>query len=536
MRRRTTAAGLAAAMLFLASCASTGENREVHVFSSYLSAHGKEITEDNEVQELIAEKTGAKVIETWMGDDTNADEVIGKMILEGDYPDYIYATSDSMQKLIKNNALIPIDNYWDDYPYLKGYFTEDECERLRQSDGHIYYIPSFSKYYLKDTSTIHNDEAFWVQVKVLEWAGYPEINTLDDYFKLLEDYVAANPVDENGDPYIAYEIMANETFFFGLDNAPLFLDGYPNDGACKVHADTLTVEDFNISPTAKKWFEKLNEEYKKGIVDQSAFLLSNDDYNSLIKTGRVLGMVDQYWHFSNSVSGLPAECRYIPLGPVIEEGIEEHYHSTPAFDASQGMAISVTCEDPEAAVKFLNDLLSPEILNLRFWGLEGTDYMVGDDGVFYQTEEQYTQWRDTDYAKRHICTYSYFPYYWGMSQDGINAYNSSCQASMFYDRQPDIIKECLDAYGARTYVEMLNPAGENAPWYPMWSYTGTLEEGTDEYRVMNEIEALKREYLPRVVMAEDFEQAWKEYTEEYKKIDTDVYFNCLEEYVQSVAE
>ena len=34
-----------------------------------------------------------------------------------------------------------------------------------------------------------------MQVKVLEWANYPELKTLDDYFDLIESYLAANPVD-----------------------------------------------------------------------------------------------------------------------------------------------------------------------------------------------------------------------------------------------------------------------------------------------------------------------------------------------------
>ena len=34
------------------------------------------------------------------------------------------------------------------------------------------------------------------------------------------------------------------------------------------------------------------------------------------------------------------------------------------------------------ALQFVDDLLSEEIHNLRFWGVEGEDYQVGDDGLF----------------------------------------------------------------------------------------------------------------------------------------------------------
>ena len=32
--------------------------------------------------------------------------------------------------------------------------------------------------YGEDKTTTHNDEAFWVQARVLEWANYPKIQTL----------------------------------------------------------------------------------------------------------------------------------------------------------------------------------------------------------------------------------------------------------------------------------------------------------------------------------------------------------------------
>ena len=58
------------------------------------------------------------------------------------------------------------------------------------------------------------------------------------------------PKDENGEPYYGYEIQANDTWFFALDNPPMFLDGHPNDGCCIVDPDTLTAIDYNLSPTA----------------------------------------------------------------------------------------------------------------------------------------------------------------------------------------------------------------------------------------------------------------------------------------------
>ena len=56
----------------------------------------------------------------------------------GEYPDFISGNID----LYEANALIPVDEYWDEYPNLRSYFTDSQWELLKQEDGHIYWIPS----------------------------------------------------------------------------------------------------------------------------------------------------------------------------------------------------------------------------------------------------------------------------------------------------------------------------------------------------------------------------------------------------------
>lgn len=102
------------------------------------------------------------------------------------------------------------------------------------------------------------------------------------------------------------------------------------------------------------------------------------------------------------------------------------------------------------------------------------------------------------------------------------------QPNEFLDGLIPEIKECLDAYGAETYIEMLNPATENAPWFPMWSYSNTFTSETDYGRAKIQMDEIKQEYLPKVIMAEDFELAWEEYMNMYnKKVDIEAYLNEL---------
>ena len=150
-------------------------------------------------------------------------------------------------------ALIPLDDYIDQYPEFRDtWFTKEEWDKFRQPDGHIYWINPFGNTMGESTTTTHNDEAFWIQVRVLEWAGYPDIQTLDDYFKVLEDYIAANPTMEDGTQNIAYTILCEDWRYFCLENAGQFLAGYPNDGSVLVDKETLTIGDYNTSEDTKK--------------------------------------------------------------------------------------------------------------------------------------------------------------------------------------------------------------------------------------------------------------------------------------------
>jgi len=264
----------------------------IKTFSAFFAFNGSDMSKDNRIMNLIAKKTNAKVDIKWLAGQASS-EAVGTIIATGNYPDFIDG-SDATQQLIRANALVPIDKYWDEYPNIKNYFDKVNWEKLRQKDGHIYIIPQFDNYYKKDMSTFVNSEAFWIQIKVLKWANYPKIKSLDEYFDLIERYLKANPTMEDGKTsHIGYEILTDQWKYFCLENPPFFLDGYPNDGCCIIDPTTITAKDYNFTPTAKAYFKKLNEMFQKKIIDDTTFTLSYDQYIDRISQGRVLGMCEE---------------------------------------------------------------------------------------------------------------------------------------------------------------------------------------------------------------------------------------------------
>lgn len=520
-------------VLFIGAKADVEDEREVKQFTAFFAQSGTELDENNEIKKLIAEKIGAECKEIWLNYQ-NEESALNSYIASGEYPDFITGRLE----LYEADALIPIDEYWEDYPNIRNYLSEEEWEQFRLEDGHIYWMPQFGVVHGKQNDVIHYGEAFWIQTRVLKWAGYPKIRTMDQYFDLIEAYMAANPVMENGTPNIPYTILWDKDRFFCMENAPQFLDGYPNDGSCMVDPDALKVMDYNVTPTAKAYFAKLNEEYHKGIVDPESFTDTYTEYIEKLSTGAVLGMIDQWWDFGYELYAPYSRqhlheqgCEYVPLPVTIDETIPNQWHVTRSneLDCSVGVSITVSCKDIPGAMQFLNDMLEEEIQILRFWGIEGVDYSVNEDGEFYRTAEQRQRVSDVQLKASHFCVYSYFPRVEGFLPDGINSFSPESQKSEFWKTLSEPMKECLAAYGCETYVDMVGDNEEPGAWYPMYSYSGMLTNSTEAGIAWSNMNETKYTWLPQVVMSEDFEATWAEYMNAYEACEPEKFFADMQQ-------
>ena len=505
--------------------AASGEdgNKDIIDFSMFIAMPGPEINDGNEIQEIIAQKTGVRVKETWLTGQTAA-EAVGTIIAGGEYPDFIDG-GDGQMALYDAGALVAWDDYLEKHPKLKEMYSDEEWDRFRQEDGKIYWANIFQNTYGESKATTHNDEAFWIQARVLAWDNYPEIKTLDQYFDLLERYAAANPTMEDGSEVIPYTILCEDWRYFCIENAGQFLAGYPNDGSVIVNTETMKIEDYNTSETTHRYFQKLNEEYHKGIVDHEFATQTYDEYIAKLSTGRVLGMCDQWWDIYGTVNdvfkqqGLDMECcNDVPLGLTIDEGMENMWHTYgDTQNLANGVAVTTSCKDVDAAFQFLEDCLDQEIHDLRFWGVKDVDYQVDEDGLYYRTEEQRMQWANKEYQASHRCVYSYMPQYRGTSRDGKNAMNPEEQTSEFFSSLAQPLVDCFNAYGVTTYVEMIGSVEkETGPWFPMYSFSNNMTTETPGGVAWTKMGEVKHEWLPKVVMSDSFDSTWSDYMTAYE--------------------
>jgi putative aldouronate transport system substrate-binding protein len=513
---------------------ATEAPKEIKEFTGFFAVPGAELNADNEIQDIITEKIGAECKETWLTGQTS-EEAVGMLIASGEYPDFMNWTP----QLQDAGALVAIDSYFDEFPNIKNFWSESQWNTLKQEDGHIYSFPQFGKINEKLMDTTQGGEAFWLQTRVLKWANYPVVESLDQLFTLLENYYAANPTNADGSSVIPFEVLCYDWYYFCLENPPQFLDGWPNNGRCIVDPATYKVIDYNVTPTAERYFKKLNEEYKKGIIDPEFMTMNHDQFLEKVASGRVLCMVEQKWDFQSAEDSIKTQklegCTYVPLGITIDAGMKSMYYvANEAAVLSGGLSVTVSCKDVEGALKFVNDLLSPEIVTLRQWGVEGVDYTVGDDGLFTRDQTMRDNAVNADYKASHLCGYGYFPNYAGMNPDGKNAALPDQQPAEFYAGLLPEVKECLDAYGAKTYVDLMDYNeidGYEQPWYPMWSFVGEMTTDTPGGLAWSKMEETKKQYLPQVVIAKDFDSSWADYLKAYNKVKPEDFLAEIQEAV-----
>ncbi|WP_373755243.1 sugar ABC transporter substrate-binding protein [Jeotgalibaca porci] len=520
---------------------TTATNDDIRVYSAFMGVAGKELPEDNRINVALAELIGARAEVTWLTGQT-AKERIGVMIAGGEYPDLVDA-SDGYSQMVDAGAYVPLEDYIDDYPNLKALYTDLEWEKIKAAnDGHIYTIPTFSSVRGENTETNYGQEAFWIQKRVLQWADYPEITTVDEYFELINAFLEEHPETE-GQPTIGFEILSDDWRYFALENPPAFLAGYPNDGAAIVDPETLEAKVYDTIPEAKEYFKKLTDEYANGVIDPETFTSKYDQYIAKISSGRVLGMIDQHWQFEQAANSLRSqgkdELTYVPFGLVLDPSVKPQYKEAPSLNTNGGLGITVSNDDIEGTLAFLDGVVSEEAMILRGWGEEGIDYEIDENGKFYRTEEQRANWRNTDWVDNNGLDYGYITSYRGMLPDGINAVLPHEQVEEFQANLVDIDLEVLEAYGHEKWADFMEVQDPIYPWFPIYTERGTWTADEPAGIANQKMTEVKMKWLPQIIMGgpDKFEDNWAAYMAEYEdQVDVEAFEGALTEEVKRRVE
>lgn len=503
--------------------------KEVKTITVFIGDPKQQPTKDNKIYKKIEEELGVKFeFEFLVGD---LDQKLGVMIAGGEYPDWL-DSANSTEKSINAGILVPLQDMIsaDKTPNLWRQYG-DYMNMMKADDGNVYVLPNYGMYYNDYVQTSYNGPAFWIQKQVLIDMNYPEIKTLDQYFDVLSEYKSSHP-EINGQPTVGFEVLSFDWRAFCLKNAPAQLAGNPNDGGVIVNPDTGIAWLYANTDTAKTYYEKLNAAYHDGLIEADTFVQNYDEYLARLSTGRVLGMFDQGWDFQTAADALVSQgldnLTWVPLGITYDESIEPWYRERPIPNYDRGFGVTVDCDDPELYIQVAETLLSEEWQKIFAWGIEGEDYMVDENGMFYRTPEQRTNSEDVNWrlANRAEALYASLPKMQGTFDDG-NAVDPNTQISEYFDKLKEVDKQILDAYGFDYYTEFLGDAPENRKDYPAWQIA--LGDGTEAAIADSKISELQMKYLPQLILGSEdsFDNDWSEYVKMYDSVNVDAYLETV---------
>lgn len=478
---------------------------------------------DNKIYKWIKERFNVEF--TWDIAVGEKDQKIGVLIASGDYPDLLNVDS---LKFIDAGALIPLEDLIEQHaPRLKKKYAS-AWEKMREADGHIYCLPNWGILDGRDQSSWYGDSAMWIQKEVLKEFGYPKVKTVEDYFGIIEKYKNKYPTIE-GMPTIGYTILTYDWRAFCLINPPNFLAGYPNDGNCAIDPVTKKAKLNLTQDYSKRWFKILNEMNQKGLVDRASFVDNYDQYMAKLSSGRVLGLHDQYWQFQNATNSLISQGMYnrsmAPLPIVFDESIRPRYRNDHLPNLQRGYGISVNAKDPVRIIKFLDAQLAEDAQKVFSWGIKGEDYLVGDDGVPYRTQEMRDQQEDPTWILRNKAKlwYEDAPKLLGSYSDGNPVELNYLPKELIAGAKPEDV-ELWNAYGVSSNAELMdrNPP-KNEVWFPMWQVA--TPDGSAAQIAWSKIDTVYRKYLPGIILGSpaDFEKLWAEYVQAVKDAGEDDY-------------
>ena len=496
------------------SAAATGDERTPATFSLLQMAAATSTVDpwiDTPVGQYLQEKTNVELeIEFLVGSDVR--QKASLLIAAGEYPDLL-TTSDASGDLKAAGAFVPLNDYIANSTNIKNCYTESQIKLMTQEDGNIYWFGNHAS-----ENAVYPTAGYYLNMDLLAQAGYPQVTTFEQWQQLIIDYVEANPTYKGQstigitEPTEAWRASAVQ---YGGSR---FLAGYPNDGLTVIDQDTLEAKVVMTQDFQKEFCKMLNKMWNLGIADPEMFMQTDEQLQSKIGSGRVAGMYDQRSMISVGLDALEANdpSRMLVAFPVTFEGVEtERYRGARTFQPGFGIGISVTCEDPDRAFQFLDDLASEECQTVLRWGIEGTDWSYGEDGSLVKTDEQWAQYNDITYKQTSgIEQMGWFNFWPGLEPFPTSGTIASPSNTPEYAQQAyeDYELEFLSHYDAETFCDWFDPSYD-AEYEPGWSIRQRIDT-SDPRKIAGETAlTITLEYVPKLAQCapEDFDAIWDEF-------------------------
>lgn len=477
------------------------------------------------VSQTIKEITGVTLEKEFAIGDPR--EKLSFMAASGEYPDLIYALEYS-NIIVNAGGFVRLDELIDEYgPNIKKLYGDD-LARLRYSeeDPSIYFLG------LPTVGEIRYEPeiGFQLQHAAVKDAGFPELKTLKDYEEVVKNYVEKYP-EINGKPTIGMSLLADDwRIKISVTNPAVAATGGPDDGEWYYDHSTGTAELHLMREEEREYFRWLNHMNDIGLLDPESFIQKYDQYQAKIAEGRVVGIADAKWEYTDAevalvAAGMP-ERAYGMYPLTLDESYTYADFRPVGYSSGYGVGISTSCEDPVAAIKFLDWMCTDEAQVLARWGLEGDHYEVIDGHRKFTDEIFKMQNEDPNFSTvTGIGIYSWpWPGYGEGALDANGDYYSPTYKETIIEGYTDAEKEVLDAYGVEMWKD-LYPDETNfikSPYGVLWQIN--IPSETEATMIMARYDEITAKRIPEAILAPpaEFDERWDAYMAELEAINVDL--------------
>jgi putative aldouronate transport system substrate-binding protein len=527
---------LVAGLVFVlaAGCAKTEENANqsegVPDLMTYsMGVEKAKLTWDTPITKKITEKTGVSL---------QYEAIVGDLFQKwdiwragGDYPDIVRLDALNLQKYIEAGAVIPLEELIEEHgPHIKEKFG-DRFDMLKHEDGHIYSLYSVN---LTEEAPADTVAPYVVQLGVLEEAGYPEINTLDELHALIADYEKKHPKIDGQDTIGFAAGMESFMINITFNNPTISADGLPDHGNFYLDGDQVKWNP--VSDRSKKYLQFLHGLIQDDLFDIEAFSMDLNMMKAKMAQGRVLSAYAPKWIVRDVNSALQAEGKedqmYAHLPLLFDANVEDRSVSiTPANPGTHEWAISTNAKHPERIIQFIDYLFSDEGQILTNWGIEGVHYEVVDGKR--QVLDAWTEKKASDpdaLFNEGFESETASKGYWFSIGHGAKLadgdYATSLTSDVIRSDYTKTTKQALEAYGIQTWSDLL-PEAELVNGY-VWQ----IKPPESTRAVGQRLDEIWRKSLPNILLSKteaEFNTEWDAFVKSAKDAGVDSYNKAFTE-------
>ena len=307
-----------------------------------------------------------------------------------DLPDILICNLDdaTVNELAENEMILPLDDYYKNCSvYYKEGFERvlseqgtDLYKLIEAGDGHIYTVPKYN-----ETLTNPAQGRIWVYQPWLDAVGMKaeDIVTTEDFYNMLDAFKTQDP-NGNGK---ADEIPALST---GLENnagsnGGAFIDSMMSAFLpCTSSLDYLNAKDGEIyvsynQDAWKEGIKYLNDLCEKGLFDPVSFTTNTDSFKTIMNSegdqlvGCFAYLTPSFIQKTHSSYG-----KWTLLKPLTgPEGVCTTPYKPDV--PTNGAFITMNCENPELAFRFLDLMGREDVAITSRWGVEGENWSYVED-------------------------------------------------------------------------------------------------------------------------------------------------------------